>query len=175
MKFFFKTEFLELKLRQERKQAWWKNEWDVSYRFMTVENNVRTLSEAGMDILIFFIFSFCHWSSFHSCWLSKYLPLLMRAVRLHQKQLRISHFGGVVRTGFGRNYDLLTWEQHGKIRSYSPPRLERGCPWHQPVLHPPAPAGDVAAPVSASPAIPQPWHLERSGLACEEKTSVKSE
>lgn len=58
--------------------------------------------------------------------------------------------------------------------SYSPPRLEQGCPWHQPVLHPPAPAGDVAAPVSASPAISQPWHLEHLGSVCEEETSVKT-
>lgn len=52
MKFFFKTQFLQLKVRQERKQARCKNEWGASYRFMTAESNVRTLSEAGMDILL---------------------------------------------------------------------------------------------------------------------------
>lgn len=71
----------------------------------------------------------------------------MTVEHLHQKWLEISHFG-VVRTGLGRNYDYLIWEQHGKSQSYSPPRLERGCPWHQPVLHPLAPVGDVALQVS---------------------------
>lgn len=66
----------------------------------------------------------------------------------------------------------LIWEQHGKSWSYSPPRLEWGCPWHQPVLRPLAPAGDVATPVLVSPAIPQPWHLEHSGLVYEEKISI---
>lgn len=125
-----------------------------------------------MVTLLFLIFTFHHQSCFPSCWLSSFLPPLMRAEHLHQKRLRISHFGGVVRAALGRNYDCLIWEQHGKNRSYSPPRLEQGCLQHQPVLHPLIPAGNVAVPMSALPGIPQPWHVEHSVLVYEEKATV---
>lgn len=96
----------------------------------------------------------------------------MGTEHLHQKQPCI---GRVVRAAFRRNYDCLIWEQHGKNQSYSPPRLEQGCLQHQPVLHPLAPAGNLAMLVSASPGNAQPWHVEHSVLVDKEKASVISE
>lgn len=133
------------------------------------------LKQERMVTLLFLIFSFSHQFFFPFCWLSGFLPPSMRTEHLHQKQMRISWIGRVVRAAFRRNYDCLIWEQHGKNQSYSPPRLEQGCLQHQPVLHPLVPAGNVAMPVSASPGNPQPWHAEHSVLVDKEKTSVITE
>lgn len=54
--------------------------------------------------------------------------------------------GGIMTTSFGSST--------GKI-SYSPPSLERRCPWHQLDLHPLARASDADVPVSASPVFSQ--------------------